>query len=150
MKSAIALIALAFAATGCTTPQLVQSNYAEDSGAVLGAQAAPGAASLSNPLLQKLNGGLVGTPIEADLNQADRARALAAEYKALEYEPGGKAVDWNDPDTQVHGQVVAAQPYQVGSQNCRQYTHTVYINDAPQTMRGTACRNKDGSWTPLT
>lgn len=80
---------------------------------------------------------------------ADRAKALAAEYRALEYSPGGKPVDWSDPDTHVHGRVVAAQPYQVGSQNCRQYTHTVYIGDVAQSARGTACRNPDGSWTPL-
>ena len=48
------------------------------------------------------------------------------------------------------GEVVAAQPYQVGSQNCRQYTHTVRIDGTPQSARGTACRNEDGSWTPLT
>ena len=30
--------------------------------------------------------------------------------------------------------------------SCRQYTHTVYIDGRPQTMRGTACRNPDGTW----
>ena len=36
-----------------------------------------------------------------------------------------------------------AQPYRVGSQDCRQYTHTVTIDGARQTARGTACRNPD-------
>ena len=47
------------------------------------------------------------------------------------------------------GEVVAAQPYRVGSQNCRQYKHTVTAGGTTQTARGTACRNADGSWTPL-
>ena len=47
-------------------------------------------------------------------------------------------------------QVVAAQPYRVGSQDCRQYTHTVVQDGQTKTARGTACRNADGSWTPLT
>ena len=34
--------------------------------------------------------------------------------------------------------------------NCRSYTHTIYIDGQPQTARGTACRNPDGTWTPLT
>jgi surface antigen len=149
MRSAIALIAVAFAIAGCTTSRITASNYAEDSGVTSGSQLTSNGASLSNPLLRALDGGLIGTSVGAELNRTDRARALEAEYRALEYAPAGKPVDWSDPDTKEHGEVVAAQPYQVGSQNCRQYTHTVYINEVPQTARGTACRNPDGSWTPL-
>lgn len=150
MRSAIALMAVAFAIAGCTTTHLTANNYAAESGASLGDQVTSNNVSLSNPLLRALNGGLIGTSVGAELNRADRARALEAEYRALEYAPAGKPVDWSDPDTKEHGEVVAAQPYQVGSQNCRQYTHTVYVNEVPQTARGTACRNPDGSWTPLT
>jgi surface antigen len=45
--------------------------------------------------------------------------------------------------------VIAAAPYQVGSQNCRQYTHTVTSDGHEVKARGAACRNKDGTWTPL-
>ncbi len=47
-------------------------------------------------------------------------------------------------------EVIAAQPYRVGSQDCRQYKHTVITGAEQKTGRGTACRNPDGSWTPLT
>jgi surface antigen len=33
--------------------------------------------------------------------------------------------------------------------NCRQFTHTIYIDGRPQTARGTACRNPDGTWQPV-
>jgi surface antigen len=45
--------------------------------------------------------------------------------------------------------VVAAAPYQVGSQNCRQYTHTITVDGKDTVSRGSACRNNDGSWSPL-
>src|SRR5450830_1607606 len=33
--------------------------------------------------------------------------------------------------------------------NCRSFSHTIYIDGRPQTARGTACRNPDGTWTSL-
>ena len=99
-------------------------------------------------LLTPLGNGLLGSSA-SQLGAEDRQKALEAEYRALEYSPAGKIVSWRGSGS-ASGDVMAAQPYQVGSQNCRQYTHTYTIRDAPQTARGTACRNPDGSWTPLT
>lgn len=100
-------------------------------------------------VLSGLGNGLLGQNI-LQLSGEDRRKALEAEYRALEYSAAGKAVQWKASVGSASGEVVAAQPYQVGSQNCRQYTHNFDINGAPQTVRGTACRNPDGSWTPLT
>jgi len=36
--------------------------------------------------------------------------------------------------------------YKRASVDCRDYTHTVYIEGKPRTMKGTACRNPDGTW----
>jgi surface antigen len=99
--------------------------------------------------IQALNGGLVGRVAGLKLSAADRARALEAEYKALESSPNGQTVVWQGAG--LKGEVTAATPYQVGSQNCRQYTHTVTSGTvAPAIARGAACRNPNGSWTPLT
>lgn len=99
-------------------------------------------------LLTSLGNGLLGSAAN-QLNAADRKKALEAEYRALEYSPAGKAVSWSGSGSNS-GDVTAAQPYQVGSQNCRQYSHSFNIGGSQQTSRGTACRNPDGSWTPLT
>lgn len=100
-------------------------------------------------IISAMDGGLIGGSIGSRLNQADRRMALQAEYRALEYTPGGKAVEWQGSG--VGGAVTAAQPYRVGSQDCRQYMHVVSSGGGQrQTARGTACRNPDGSWTPLT
>lgn len=98
-------------------------------------------------LLTPLGNGLLGSSIN-QLSASDRIKALEAEYRALEYAQSGKTISWQGSGS-AEGEVTAAQPYQVGSQNCRQYSHSFTIKDAPQTVRGTACRNADGSWSPL-
>lgn len=99
--------------------------------------------------IQALKGGLVARMTGLKISKNDQARALEAEYKALETSPGGQKVVW-DGNGGTHGEVVAATPYQVGSQNCRQYSHSISVNGgAPTTARGAACRNANGSWTPL-
>ena len=97
-----------------------------------------------------MGGGLIGGTIGSQLDEADRRTALQAEYRALEYSQAGNTVDWRGASAGVSGAVTAAQPYRVGSQDCRQYSQTVSLNGQKQTARGTACRNPDGSWTPLT
>lgn len=99
-------------------------------------------------IISSLDGGLLGRAGLADISRADRKRALEAEYRALEYTPAGQIVSWNG--NALMGEVVAAQPYRVGSQDCRPYSHTINDGETRRTVRGTACRNADGSWTPLT
>lgn len=101
----------------------------------------------SSSFIAALGNGIIGQVAGAKLSTADRQRALEAEYRALEAAPGGQPVVWQGSG--VRGSVVAAAPYQVGSQNCRQYSHTVTAGTADSVARGVACRNADGSWTPL-
>jgi surface antigen len=100
----------------------------------------------STRYIAALEGGIVDrTGIK--LSDNDKQRALEAEYRALETAPLGQPVVWTGKN--VTGEVVAAAPYQVGSQNCRQYTHTITVDGKPTQARGAACRNDDGTWTPL-
>lgn len=103
----------------------------------------------SDEILGALNGGILPPQAVSTLSRADRLRSLEAEYEALEKTPGGQTVAWNSPVGGNSGRVTAGTPYQVGQQNCRQYTHTAEIGGVPMTGRGAACRNLDGSWTPL-
>ncbi|MET3613252.1 surface antigen [Rhizobium aquaticum] len=105
--------------------------------------------SSGDAFVRALDGGLVSQIQGADLGAEDRKLALQAEYKALEDAPGGQAVPWSGA-TGVSGTVVAATPYQVGTQNCRQYTQTVSVDGRSLVARGAACRNPNGTWTPLT
>jgi len=94
------------------------------------------------------NFGLLG-PDAAKLSNAARKQALAAEYKALELSKTGQSVAWSNAADHAAGTVMPGQPYRVGAQNCRQYSHDWRLNGLPHSARGAACRNADGSWTPL-
>ncbi len=102
--------------------------------------------SSSTPYITALQGGIISRS-DVEISNSDKARALEAEYRALEAAPGGQSVGWQGSD--ISGQVIAAAPYQVGSQNCRQYAHTITTGGREVKVRGAACRNKDGTWTPL-
>lgn len=101
-------------------------------------------------VLAALNGGIIGPAAGNRLSDRDRRRALEAEYRALETAPVGQSVAWSNDRTGFSGEVAAAQAYQVGSQNCRQYTHRVNAGGQQIEARGTACRDENGAWTPLT
>jgi surface antigen len=94
-------------------------------------------------------GALIGNRIGAALDDEDKRRAYAAEMEALESGPSGAPVGWRNPDSGRYGSVVPGPAYVDNGRNCRAYTETIYIDGRPQTARGTACRNPDGSWTPL-
>ncbi|MCJ8053370.1 hypothetical protein GB928_016025 [Shinella curvata] len=122
-------------ASGCTTTS--------------GGKASSGGATAAGPgvYITALQGGLVSRNTATQLSKADMQRALEAEYRALEAAPGGQPVVWQGSG--VAGSVVAAAPFQVGSQNCRQYSHTLTVDGRDTATRGAACRNADGAWTPL-
>ena len=61
----------------------------------------------------------------------------------------GAPVSWRNPDSGRYGTIVPGPQYQQAGRNCRSYTHTIYIDGQPQTARGTACRNPDGTWTAV-
>jgi surface antigen len=94
-------------------------------------------------------GGLIGNRIGASLDDEDKRRAYAAEMDALERGPSGAPVAWKNPDSGRYGTVIPGPAYAQNGRNCRSFTHTIYIDGRPQTARGTACRNPDGTWTPL-
>ncbi len=102
---------------------------------------------IAGTLIGAAVGGLLGNRIGAALDDEDKRRAYAAEMQALETGPSGAPVAWRNPDSGRYGNVVPGPMYQVNGAPCRQYTHTVYIEGHPQTQRGSACRNPDGTWT---
>ena len=122
------LLLAAATASGCTT---TSGGKASAGGTV---------AAGAGVYITALQGGLVSRNAAAQLSKADMQRALEAA-------PGGQPVVWQGKG--ITGSVVAAAPFQVGSQNCRQYSHTLTVDGRDTATRGAACRNADGAWTPL-
>ncbi|UXM96283.1 hypothetical protein N5853_06665 [Bartonella sp. HY329] len=108
----------------------------------------PVTTATENLIYNAMGTGLLGDSI-SQIPSNQRSRALEAEYKALEYTRSGNTINWATNDGAASGTVTPGQPYRVGSQNCRQYSHSFTIRGVPQTNRGSACRNDDGSWSPL-
>ena len=141
MKIGLVLVAAMLALSGCVT-----GAFGPDAASVAGS-AAGSQGAVASTIIAAMNGGLIGGPIGKGLDAGERRLALESEYRALEYTPAAQAVKWEGSGDS--GAVVAAQPYRVGSQNCRQYEHSVVVDGQKRSARGTACRNADGSWTPL-
>jgi len=115
-------------------------------GGVLGNQFGKGGGKVASTLAGAVVGGIVGNEIGRSLDQRDRELARQAEYDAWERGPARQPVRWRNPDNGRYGDVVPGRPYKRANVDCRDYKHTVYIDGKPRTMRGTACRNPDGTW----
>lgn len=109
----------------------------------------PGNKGVGIDLINAMGEGVIGNDLGARLGDADRIKALESEYRALEYGAPGQGVSWAGKKAGQSGVATAGQPYQVGTQDCRQLVHVVTLAAKPETRRGAACRNTDGSWTPL-
>lgn len=118
-------------------------------GGILGNQVGKGSGKVLATVAGAVIGGVVGSEIGKSLDENDRRAAAAAEYRALENGQSGTATPWRNPDSGHHGVIVPTPPYQESGRNCREYTHTIYINDEPQIMKGKACRSNDGTWTKV-
>ena len=119
-------------------------------GSVIGSQFGGGTGErIAAGLAGAAIGGLIGNRIGASMDDEDKQRAYAAQMSALERGRSGTAVAWKNPDSGRYGSVVPGPAYQSNGQQCRQYTHTIYINGRPEVARGTACRNPDGTWTAV-
>ena len=152
----IALVAMALAAcssnpeTGTGPRENTGTLVGAVAGGLIGSQFGGGAGErVAAGLAGAAIGGLIGNRIGAALDDEDKQRAYAAQMEALEGGRSGAAVPWRNPDSGRHGSVVPGPAYQSNGLQCRQYTHTIYMEGRPQVARGSACRNPDGTWTAV-
>ncbi len=120
-------------------------------GAIIGSSVAGGGVGsrLAGAAVGAVAGGVLGGAVGAALDEQDRRRAYEAEMQALEYGQPGAPVAWRSERTTYYGNVVPGPYYEQRGRRCREYTHTIYVGGRPQSARGIACRNPDGSWTPV-
>lgn len=118
-------------------------------GGIIGSSFGRGSGNVLATAAGAVVGGIIGNEIGRQLDDRDRMLAQEAEFDALERGESGRARTWRNPDNGRYGEVVPSRPYRRGERDCRDYTHKVYIDGRPQALRGTACRNPDGTWSSV-
>ncbi len=143
-----ALACLALAGCGPDGPTKADTGVAVGAvaGGILGSQVGRGTGKTLATVAGAFIGGVVGHEIGRSLDERDRMYAREAEFYALEEGTSGVSRSWRNPDNGRYGDVVPGRPYKRGQIDCRDYTHTIYIDGRREVMRGTACRNPDGTW----
>ncbi len=134
---------------GCANNEEGGTAIGAITGAIVGNQFGRGSGKVAATMAGAVIGGIVGNSIGRDLDARDRELAREAEYDAWERGAPGKPVRWTNPDNGRRGEIVAEGYYNRGGSRCRNFVHTVWINGRRQQMRGTACRNHDGTWTQV-
>lgn len=134
---------------GCASKQESGAVIGAVTGAIVGNQIGSGTGRVLATAAGAVVGGIVGSEIGRKLDEADRKRAAAAEYYALEEEEVGGARSWEGPDSGNRGKVVVTREYRRDGRLCRDYEHTIYIEGEPDVLTGTSCRGDDGRWRDI-
>jgi surface antigen len=145
----VPVLAGAIALMGCETNQDTGTVVGAIAGGLIGNQFGSGSGRVAATMAGVVVGGIVGNEIGRKLDDRDRQLAREAEYDAWERGPPGRPVRWRNPDNGRYGEITAEDYYERGGSRCRNFVHKVWIDGRPQTMRGTACRNGDGTWTQV-
>ena len=67
-------------------------------------------------------------------------------HSALEQQKTGETSTWVNPDSGHKGEVTPTRTYISEGQPCRDFTQTVYVDGENEEVKGTACRQEDGTW----
>ena len=145
----IAAVAATLGVAACETRQDTGTVVGAVAGGIIGNQFGKGGGKVASTLAGAVVGGIVGNEIGRSLDQRDRELARQAEYDAWETGPPRQPVRWRNASNGRYGEVIPEEYYERGGSRCRNFLHRVYIEGREQTMRGTACRNPDGTWTQV-
>jgi len=96
-----------------------------------------------------LAGGFLGNKVGKSLDCQDQQYHYDTTQSALETQKVGQSSTWTNPDTGHSGNVTPTRTYTSEGQPCRDYTQTIYIDGEDEEINGTACRQEDGSWKPI-
>lgn len=118
-------------------------------GGIIGTAVGRGNGRIAGAIVGTVAGGIIGSELGRSMDREDQRLAYEAELDALERGEDDRVVVWRNPRNGRYGEVVPARRYSRGPSVCRDYIHKVYIDGRPQSVRGTACRNPDGTWTAV-
>ena len=111
-------------------------------GGLLGAQVGSGTGQIAAAVAGGLLGAYFGGNVGRTMDEVDRRNAR----DTLERNPTGQTSTWQNPDTGNTYAVTPTQTYQDSGRPCRDYTTEAWIDGRRETIKGTACREPDGTW----
>ncbi len=138
-------LAMAALLAGCT--QATNKNTGTVVGGALGGLACSafgkGDGRVAAAVAGALVGAFVGSSVGESMDELDRLKAA----RALESAPTGSPVAWTNPDSGSRYEVTPTRTYYEDARTpCRDYTTQAWIDGKRETLKGTACRQADGSW----
>jgi len=145
----VAALIASFGLAACETKQDSGTLAGAVVGGIIGNQFGKGSGKVAATFAGAVIGGVVGNEIGKSLDARDRELARQAEYDAWERGTPGRPVRWRNPDNGRYGEIVPEAYYERAGARCRDFVHSVWIDGRRQQMRGTACRNPDGTWTQV-
>ncbi len=144
-----ALFSALLLVTACANNQEGGTAIGAITGGIIGNQFGKGSGKVAATLAGAVVGGIVGNEIGRSLDQRDRELAAQAEFDAWERGAPRQPVRWRNPDNGRYGEIIVEDYHYRSGAQCRDFVHRVWIDGRPQAMRGTACRNPDGTWTQV-
>lgn len=111
-------------------------------GGVLGHQVGSGSGRTAATIVGTLAGAAIGGSVGRSMDAEDR-RQMAY---TLENSRTGHTSTWKNPDTGYNYAMTPTRTYESSSGPCREFTMDARVDGRPETVRGTACRQSDGTW----
>ncbi len=96
-----------------------------------------------------LAGGFLGNQVGKSLDCQDQQYHYDTTQNALETQKVGQSSTWVNPDSGHSGEITPTRTYSSEGQACRDFTQVIKVDGADETINGTACRQDDGSWKPV-
>jgi len=140
--------ALSFVLMGCQqasmpSKQGIGAVLGGGAGAIAGSQVGKGKGRDVAMVVGTLLGAALGGAIGNTMDQMD----VVQTQRSLEGTQTGQSVSWTNPDSEAQYTVTPTRTFQnIQGQNCRDYTTIAMIDGKREELRGTACRQPDGSW----
>jgi len=145
----VPVVALSLVACQGTGPkETVGTLGGAAAGGLIGSQIGSGSGKAAAILAGVLIGGLIGNQVGRSLDDRDREYAAQAAARSFDGPPGSTSA-WRNPNSGNSGMVRPTTGTYAGPDGrpCRDFNHEITLADGRrEAIRGTACKNPDGSW----
>ncbi len=118
-------------------------------GGLIGGLFGHGLGKVATTAIGGLLGAWGGAAVGKTLDGPDKDKADEA-FETAQQAPVGETVSWRSPETGNSGSVaVTGEGTDSSGRSCRDYTTVITVAGRDEVVRGTACRQPDGTWAAL-